>query len=158
MTGQTKRVSQTNVTVQAVLYGAMYCVGGILTFKNAFQEFIESGIVQFASVDMISARSTAMSLWLFNDNPSSSTVIDNAEFIFHKSDVNKRIAVIPLSLTGVAAASGTNGIQSVYTSGPLAIPTDKTIGGTIYGVLVADVATTMIASDVQKVTIGVLPD
>lgn len=156
--GKVKRVSVTGITAAAGAIVAGVCVGGKQTFADVLRSGVESGLIQFVSVDMLAARSTGMSLWLFNADPTSSTLTDGAAFVLHKDDVLKRVGVVPLSLTGVAGAGGGNGIQSVYTSGPIALPVSGTTNGTLYGVLVADVATTLVANDIQKITISALPD
>lgn len=157
--GQSKRVSVTGITVTAGAYVAYDAVGGLLTFTNLLRTGVESGLIQFASVDILSNQSTNLTLWLFNAEPTNSTYTDKTQFVLHKDDVTKRIGVISLVNAATGTAGGGNGIQSVYNSGPQAMPVSGTTDGTIYGVLVTEAAMTpSTTADIQKVTLSALPD
>jgi hypothetical protein len=157
--GKTKRVSITGITCSAAAYTAGDNVGGLLTFNSVLRTGVESGLIQFASADIIDSRFTGLTLWLFSANPTSSTITDKTAFVLHKNDVAKRIGVISLVNAATGGAGGGNGIQSVYNSGPLAMPVSGTTSGVIYAALVTDAAITpTTTSDFQKVTLSALPD
>jgi len=157
--GKINRVSVTSITNTAAAYSAYDCIGGLLTLNGVLRAGIESGLLQYASCDLIDNRSTNLTLWLFNANPTASTISDKTGFVLHKNDVAKRIGVVSLVNAATGNAGGGSGIQSVYNSGPAAMPISGTTNGVVYAALVTEAAITpSTTSDIQKLTLSVVVD
>ena len=76
-------------------YVANNSVGGLIKFNNIAGPQ-QSGVVQNITVQCQSSQSTGYKLYLFNDNPSSTTIADKATPSLNAVDLPKLLDVITL--------------------------------------------------------------
>jgi len=91
-------------TISTSAYTTAYCVGGLLTFANAFRNAVNSGRLQSIFITSKSVQTCTFNIYLLNANPSSSSFTDHATLAgtLNAADVGKVIGVIASG----AAASG----------------------------------------------------
>lgn len=99
-------VSNTPV-VQNAAYASGNAIGGLQTiafFRSINQP---SGILNNISVASQGGSTTALTLYIFNANPSASTCTDKSAFSLNSADVAKLITSTPIVLTPSVAGVGT---------------------------------------------------
>lgn len=93
-------------TVQNAAYSSGNAIGGLQTIA-AFRTPGGSGIVNNVSVWSKGGSTTAMTIYMFNSNPSASTCTDKAAFVLNAADISKLVAVAPPVLTPAIVGAGT---------------------------------------------------
>lgn len=94
-------------TVQAAQYVSGNAIGGLQTvafFRTTTQP---SGILNNIRVASQGGSTTALTLYIFNANPSASTCTDKVAFVLAAADTSKLIATIPPVLTPALIGVGT---------------------------------------------------
>ena len=100
----------TNITVTPTVQNAAYssgnAIGGLQTV-NFFSTDQPTGILNNISVASKGGSNTAMTLYIFTANPTSSTCTDKSAFSLAAADVAKLVASIPVVLTPAIVGVGT---------------------------------------------------
>lgn len=97
----------TTPTVQNAAYSSGNAIGGLQTiafFRTVTQP---SGILNNIRVASQGGSTAAMTLYIFNANPSASTCTDKVAFVLNSADVSKLIATTPPVLTPAVVGVGT---------------------------------------------------
>lgn len=116
--------------VSTTAYTSNDAMGTLMTFSNALRSGKTTGMIQGVNLKFKSSQSSPSELWLFNANPSGTTVTDNGAFSVAVSDFNKVIGVIPISYCSSA------GSVSFCSATGLATSFSVASGQSVYGVLV----------------------
>lgn len=93
-------------TVQNAAYSASNAIGGLQTvnfFQNGFRF---SGVIDIFSVYSKGGSTTALTFYIFDKIPTSSTCTDKSAFSLNAADVTK-LAVAPFTLTPAAIQGAT---------------------------------------------------
>lgn len=136
-------------TVSTSAYATGDCVGGLMTFSTAFSESGGTGLLQRVTIMCKSAQTAQLDMILFSDNPSSSTLTDNAAIAIAAADFDKVAGVVHIT-------DWTNlGTPSVGFAYGLALPIKGT-GTSMYGVLVSRGTPTLASTSDIKVQIQVI--
>ena len=85
------------VTVDTAAYTAQDNIGGLLTLTDAMLSEGGTGLLQSLLVADASGQKPALEILIFNANPSSSTITDQAAISIHADDVGKIIRRISVS-------------------------------------------------------------
>lgn len=86
------------VTVDTSAYAAGDCIGGKLTLTDAMRVNGGTGILQsLFLLDRSGTQKPALEILVFNSDPSSSTLTDQAAVSIHANDVSKIIRRIPIA-------------------------------------------------------------
>ncbi len=139
---ETREVSVTP-TVDTSIYASGDVIGGVMTFTNALRSYTRAGKLVAATLFDKTASSglSACNLWVFNDNPSSSTTTDQGAFNLADADLTKLAGII--AFTSDHVFDGGTGNQVLYQAG-LYVPVTgqapsntNTADTSIYAVLVS---------------------
>lgn len=88
------RFSRVALTVTAGAYSSGQCVGGKITFPNAFdQKMTGKGIIVSMMVFDLSQNGSAYDFVFFSANPVATTFTDNATLDIADGDLSKVVAV-----------------------------------------------------------------
>ena len=131
-------------------YVANNSVGGLIRFNNITGPQ-HSGVIQNVTVTSLSTQTTAYKLYVFSDNPSSTTIADKATPALNAADVFKLIDVITLGAADSVIGrtiNVTNNIGRAFVT-----PTQ-----TLYGVLVTTGTPTYTSTSDITITLTVLQD
>lgn len=131
-------------------YVANNSVGGLIMFNNITGPQ-QSGIIQNVTVLCQSSQTTGYKLYLFNDNPSSTTIADKATPSLNAADLPKLLDVITLGTADVTLGktiSVTNSIGRGFIA-----PTQ-----TLYGVLMTTGTPTYTAASDVSIVLTLLQD
>lgn len=155
--GRATRATATSVSSQvATSYAAGSCVGTLLTFSNFLNTGVETGVLNSIGLSFDSANLAAIiDVYVFNANPSASTITDGAAFVLDSTDTAKMFGPFPVALVGALGAFGTS---SHFYSGNLMNAITGTTSGTLYAVLVTESALTLTTLDLQSVRLGGFKD
>ena len=93
-------------TVQNASYSSGNAIGGLQTIAF-FRTAGGSGILNNESVWSKGGSTTAITLYIFNANPTSSTCTDKSAFSLNAADVAKLITIAPPVLTPAVVGAGT---------------------------------------------------
>lgn len=133
--GHTAQTEAAPVVSTTPAYSAGDCVGGLLTISNAVRVSGGTAVLQSLFLRDTSNQKAALTLLIFNANPSASTFTDNVALAIHANDIDKIIrciniaaadyttvdskAFVDLSPGGrvLKAASGTSLYAALLTSG-----------------------------------------
>ncbi len=139
-------------TVTAGAYSAGDIMGALLTFSNVARAADEEIVITGVQVACKAAVAPALTLVLFNADPSSTTKTDNAAYSLNAADVFKVIAAIPLA--PYIYDHGTPNTWNVDGLGIVASPVSA--GRDIYGLLIDATGVTLTStSDIQVRVRGV---
>jgi hypothetical protein len=140
-------------TVTAAAYSANNCVGGLLTFTNAFGA-AQSGVLESVTLSLKTGSVTAgFKLYLFNANPSNTTWTDKASPSINAADVGKLIGP-PLSLTAYDNGLGTHTLYGIDGIGRQL----SSANTSLYGVLVTTGTPTFASTSDVYITVQILQD
>jgi hypothetical protein len=128
-------------TVQNAAYANGNAMGGLQSvsvFQNASNP---TGIFTGFSIYSQGGSTTAMTIYIFNANPSASTCTDKSAFVLNSADVSK-LAMNPFVLTPGVVGSGTT-VTSAQLLQTLSLSNrDATPGTKLYVCIVANGAVT----------------
>ncbi len=129
MTGN-QVILNTAIPTTSTPYTAGDCIGGLILELPGSR--INSGRINDVKIVDTLNQKSAVTIFLFNDNPSLSTTTDNAPFVLHASDAPKVVGVI-----GIAAADyvtvDTKGFADVTTQVDVNWKNPVTEGTPTYG-------------------------
>lgn len=94
-------------TVQNAAYSSGNAIGGLQTvpfFRTVGQP---TGILNNISVASKGGSTTAITLYIFEANPTASTCTDKSAFSLNAADVSKLVTTIPVVLTPAVVGAGT---------------------------------------------------
>lgn len=93
-------------TVQNAAYSSGNAIGGLQTI--AFFRTVQqpTGILQNVSVASKGGSTTAITLYIFEANPTATTCTDKSAFSLGAADVSKLITTIPIVLTPAVVGAG----------------------------------------------------
>lgn len=159
---QTKWTSVTP-TVDTSAYASGDVIGGKLTFTNALPN--GSGILVSSVISDRDGQGVDLSLVLFESDPSTSTLTDQAAPTIANVDLPKILAVIPFG----SSSRTTLGAKGVKYVGSLAnslralqasstAPSTMIVGKTLYGVLVSGGAPTFTNASSITVRLAIVSD
>lgn len=131
--GMIYQVSATPTISAASIYASGDAVGGLMTFSNALIKYSKSGLLQSVVISDLAKQSAALSLVIFKDNPSSTTITDNAALDIADGDITKIIGAVPV-VAGDYVALNDSSFATVRNVG-LALSVDTEVS-TLYGVLI----------------------
>ncbi|HXA39657.1 MAG TPA: hypothetical protein VNW53_11700 [Phenylobacterium sp.] len=134
-------------------YSTGDCIGGMMTFAGMGRTGILSGIFESLTIQCKSAQSFAGELWVFNDNPTSSTITDNAAFVLAPADFDKVAFVVPITSANWYAGN----VASVASIGGLA-QQYLTAAGSLYAALIVRATPTLGSSTDIKVVAKAMLD
>lgn len=147
---RTAQVTTPVTVTPSSAYVANNCVGGLIRFNNITGPQL-SGVIQNVTVLCQSVQTTGYKLYLFNDNPSSTTIADKATPSLNAADLSKLLDVITLgsadSMLG-KTINITNSIGRAFVS-----PSQ-----TLYGILTTSGTPTYTAATDVSVVLTVLQD
>ena len=150
--GGTSQVQVTPTVTAASAYASGNVVGGLLTFNNAVQSNVLSGVLESVTLAVKSTQTASFKLYLFNGLPST-TFADKTAPAISAADAAKLLEVI--TLTGGDTGLGPN--ATLYVADNIGKSLVLSIS-TLYAVLVVvGSATFTTASDVV-VTASILKD
>jgi len=139
-------------TVSTSAYTAGFVVGGLLTFANAVNATVLSGVLTSVSVTTRSTQTAGFKLYLFSASPAG-TFTDRTAPVIATADALLLLDVITLG----AADSGLGSNVTTYNTD--AISRSLVLGGTsLFGVLVTTGTPTFPTTTNVAVTVSVLKD
>lgn len=94
-------------TVQNASYASGNAIGGLQTIAFFRSSTQPSGILNNESIWSKGGSTTAITEYIFNANPTSSTCTDKSAFSLNSADVSKLITIIPPVLTPAVVGAGT---------------------------------------------------
>lgn len=93
-------------TVQNAAYSSGNAIGGLQTIAFFRSGTRSTGILNNVSVASKGGATTAITLYVFNANPSATTCTDKSAFSLGAADVSKLIATTPMVLTPAVVGAG----------------------------------------------------
>lgn len=133
-------------TITAGAYTAGDIVGGLLTFTNVASANDQPFILQNVMVTIEAAITSALTLILFNADPTSTTKTDNAAYSLNAADAAKVVATLPFNALGGYLQD--HGTPNTYELANLARVIAPASGArTIYGLLIDGTGFTPTATD-----------
>ena len=139
-------------TVQTAAYTIGNSVGGLMSFTSAARSGKSSGLLQNVLIAMPDAQTPTLDVFLFNANPSASTITDRTAFSVAAADQSKIRGIVHMS-------DCTNmGTGTFCQQTNLAAPFALVAGQTLYAAIVARNAFTPTGTPTWQVTISVLQD
>lgn len=140
-----------NPTVSASpAYSSGDVMGALLTFSNVARVAAGSGLLQSVTLNFKSAQTAATDfVWCGGDNPTGTTLTDNAAVAVAAADYNKCRVVHVTDCTSL-------GTPSVCTADNLAFPFALTSGTTGYGFLVTRGTPTLASTSDVEVALRIL--
>ncbi|MES3028478.1 MAG: hypothetical protein V4820_11570 [Pseudomonadota bacterium] len=140
------KVAATPTTTNGA-YAAGNIIGGKLTFANMARVSGGGGWLQAVTVGVKAAVTPALELWLFDADPSATTVADNAAWSLNVADLGKAFAVVSIA-AGDWKDGGTPNVASIE------YLRKYTLGATsMYGYLVDRTGTTLTSTSDIVVTL-----
>ena len=131
-------------------YSSGDVMGGLLTFANVARVAAGSGLLQSVTLNFKSAQTAATDfVWCGGDNPSGTTLTDNAAVAVAAADYNKCRVVHVTDCTGL-------GTPSVCAADNLAFPFALSSGTTGYGFLVTRGTPTLASTSDVEVALRIL--
>ena len=125
-------------TVQNAAYASGNAMGGLQTIPF-FR--ISSGVFDNFQITSKGGSTTAMTIYIFDTNPVSSTCTDKSAFSLGAADVSK-LAMVPFVLTPAVAGSGTTATVAQQTQAISMQNRDNPFTGNLYVCIVANGAVT----------------
>jgi hypothetical protein len=120
-------------TVTAAAYSSGNAVGGLITFANAAPNW-GTGWVESVIVRDKAGQTSTYELFLFDSNPSTTTVTDKAAVAINTADLAKCIGVVTLPAVKLGAAAT---MAVATTAVPAGLAFSLGLGvTTMYGILV----------------------
>lgn len=153
-TPATIRVTAAQTITASSAYSPGNAVGGLITFTNASRASGSGGIIQTVVIRDKAGQAGTYNLFLFDANPTATTVTDKSAVTINTADLAKVIAVIAPSgiLLGAASTMG------VITAGGLGTAFKLTSGTTMWGILVTRGTPTYASTSDVSVDVVILPD
>jgi hypothetical protein len=150
--GGTSQVQVTPTVTSASAYAASNVVGGLLTFANAVQSTVLSGVITSVSVAVKSTQTAGFKLYLFSASPAG-TFTNKTAGAIATADASLLLDVITLG----AADSGLGSNVTIYNTD--AISRSVVLAGTsLYGVLITTGTPTFTTTTDVVVTVSILKD
>ena len=150
--GGTSQVQVTPTVTSASAYAANNVVGGLLTFANAVQSTVLSGVITSVSVAVKSTQTAGFKLYLFSASPAG-TFTNKTAGAIATADASLLLDVITLG----AADSGLGSNVTIYNTD--AISRSVVLAGTsLYGVLITTGTPTFTTTTDVVVTVSILKD
>ncbi|EGF93108.1 hypothetical protein ABI_15480 [Asticcacaulis biprosthecium C19] len=137
--------------VTAGAYAAGEVVGGKLTF-TAVMGALFSGVIQSIRVNAKTVQSTGLKLYLFRDDPTSSTFTNNEAPVIHANDFAKLIGVFTLGAPD--SGMGVHTIWELQNIGRAV----AAVTSNLYGVLICTGTPTLGSVSDISVTVNTLTD
>lgn len=153
-TPATIKVSATQTVTASSIYTSRNAVGGKITFANAVRTAAGGGVVQACALTDKAGQSVAYDLFLFDADPSSTTVTDKSAVAVNTGDLTKAIGVVQFAGISLGAAS----TMGVFTSAGLGLSFSLPSGTSLYGILVVTGAPTYASTSDVTVTCRIMPD
>ena len=147
------RTSAPSVTpaISTSAYSAGNVVGGLLAFTNAV-DAAQSGLLENATLNILSVQTAAFTLYLFSANPSASTFNDKAAPNIAAADVPKLIDAI--SLATPLSGLGTHTLYAADSIGRAVV----LAATTLYAVLITTGTPTFASASDVTVSLGIIED
>jgi hypothetical protein len=149
----TIRVTSAQTVTASSAYSSGNAVGGLITFSNAVRSAGQGGIIQGFVVRDKAGQNVPYDLFLFDANPTNTTVTDKSAVAINTADLAKVICVVSVSAASLGAAS----TMAVLTASP-GQAFKLTSGTTIYGILVTRGTPTYASTSDVSVDLVILPD
>ena len=158
-TGRTHRILTLTPTVTLAAYTAKDCMGGKLSFLGAGNTdgAASGGVIRSAILSDAAAvaQVNTIRLFLFDSDPSSSTLTDAAALDIDDADLSKVVGSIAFTV----ALYGDQGVDNTVGGfGDLYIPYDLGTGTTLFGALQVVGAEDLVATDDITIRLGVQLD
>ncbi len=153
-TPKTIRVTAAQTVTASSAYSSGNVVGGKITFANAVRVAAQGGIVQSAVLRDKAGQNVSYDLFLFDADPSATTVTDKAAVALNTADLGKGVGVVQFSGVALGAAS-TMGISTASGQG-LAFKLGS--GSSLYAILVTRGTPTYASTSDVSVDLIILPD
>ncbi len=154
----THRMLTLTPVVSLAAYTAKDNMGGKLSFLGAGEQYrATSGVIRSAILSNAAAVAQAdtIHLWLFDSDPSDSTLTDAAALDIDDADLSKVIGNIAFTKTLWLDAGADNTVGGF---GDLYIPYDLGTGTTLYGALQVVGAEDLVATDDITIRLGIQID
>ena len=146
--------SATQVVTASSAYSSGNCVGGLITFTNAANNW-GSGYIESIVVRDKAGQSSNYELWLFDANPAATTVTDKSAIAVNTADLAKCIGVVAMSAVKLGASS----TMAVSTATGVFLSFSAGLGNTsLYGILVTRSTPTYASTADVTVAITVNPN
>lgn len=150
--GFTTVIKDTTAVSTTPAYTAGDAVGGKRTLANAVRT-PGTGILQSISILDRANQKAAMTLFIFDANPTAATITDNAAFVFSTDDLNV------IAQVSVAASDYvTTNSKAVAVISGLQIPLKAASGTSLYAALVTTGTPTFAATTDVQLEFGILQD
>jgi hypothetical protein len=149
--GKTTVIKDTTAVSSSPAYTAGDAVGGKRTLTNALLA-ANTGVLQSVNILDRANQKAAMTLYIFDADPTNATITDNAAFVFSTDDL-KVIAQVNISTTDYV----TNNSKAFASIGGLNISL-KAGGTTLYAALVTAGTPTFAATTDVQIEVGILQD
>lgn len=158
-TGLTHRILTLTPTVSTAAYTAKDNMGGKLSFLGAGNPdgVAAGGVVRSAVLgdQAVTAQVNTIRLFLFDSDPTASTLTDAAAMDIDDADIPKVCGVIAFTV----ALYGDQGVDNTVGGfGDLYIPYDLGTGSTLFGALQVVGAEDLVATDDITIRLGVQLD
>jgi hypothetical protein len=143
-------------TVQAAMYSAGNCVGGLITFANALRIANGTGILESLTLSDTSNQAAAMTFMLFNVNPTGASgfaASDKSAFTYGNALLNL-IAQVNIGASDYTVINTT----AVAIKSGLGIALRGAAGTSLYGVLVTTGTPTWATTSPLNGFLGILQD
>lgn len=146
------------LTVEAAAYASGDVIGGLLSFTNVFPLGSHAVTIHNVIVHDNAAQTGALTLILFNANPSATTFTENSALDVADADLSKIVGKVTLN-TAYSFAD-----NCILTS-DVTIPIEKdfsspnintTSDPTLYGVLICEAARTEVATTDMSISLGMV--
>lgn len=113
--GQTNPIVVTATpTLDTNAYSDGDCIGGLMTIDDAAFQPNGTGELRRLRLFERSTQAAVLQLWVFNENPTSSTFTNNAAMVVHNSDAGKVQCVIAIAAADyIVTAASTTGLAVV---------------------------------------------
>lgn len=151
--GSFTTVIKDTTAVTAAAYSAGNAVGGKRTLANAVRVSGGTGILQSVTLLDRANQKAAMTLFIFDADPSAATLTDKTAFVFSTDDL-KVVAQVPIN----AGDYVTTNSKAFVTYGGLGIPVKAASGTTLYAALVTSGTPTFAATTDVQLEVGILQD
>lgn len=140
-------------TIQAAAYAAGDVIGGKMTFTNLLSPDVPTGELRKVYIYDKAKQGVSLTLVLFSADPSATTFTENAALTLNAADLEKVIAVVPLTTHLALAANGVTYADEIAKS----IKVAQSVR-TIYGCLLAVGTPTYTSTSDLTVTLGFMQD
>jgi hypothetical protein len=151
--GSFTTVIKDTTAVTAAAYSAGNAVGGKRTLANAVRVSGGTGILQSLTLLDRANQKAAMTLYIFDADPTNATLTDHAAFVFSTDDL-KVIAQVTIN----AGDYVTTNSKAIVNYGGLGIPLKAASGTTLYAALVTSGTPTFANTTDVQLEVGILQD